>query len=253
MKTETVPIDEPTPDPANARKHDEKNLTAIRDSLRAFGQQKPIVVDSRGIVIAGNGTLEAAKRLGWTEIAVVRTDLDPTQATAFGIADNRTAELAEWNEDVLRSLLESMDEDTRGLLAFDDEDIAGLLEQPGSTEGIDGTYTTKIEAPIYEITGEKPDVGSLFDRAKTEELLEEIATAQLPQEVEAFLRFAAERHTVFDFRRIAEFYAHADESTQDLMERSALVIVDFDKAIESGFVRLSDKIADFVEMEADDA
>lgn len=127
MKTETVPIEEPTPDPANARKHDERNLKSIIDSLRAFGQQKPIVVDGRGIVVAGNGTLEAAKRLGWTEIAIVRSDLDPTQATAFGIADNRTAELAEWDDEVLRSLLDSMDDEMRDVLAFDQKEIDALV------------------------------------------------------------------------------------------------------------------------------
>ena len=126
MKTETVPIESMSPDPANARKHDERNLEAIRDSLRAFGQQKPIVVDARGIVIAGNGTLEAAKRLGWTEIAIVRTDLDPGQATAFGIADNRTGELAQWNDEVLRSLLDTMDDDMKEILSFREEDIDAL-------------------------------------------------------------------------------------------------------------------------------
>lgn len=126
MQTETVLIDSLSPDPANARKHDERNLAAIRDSLRAFGQQKPIVVDQREVVIAGNGTLEAAKGLGWTEIAIVRTTLDQTQATAFGIADNRTAELAEWDDEVLRSLLDSMDDETRDLLAFSDEEMDSL-------------------------------------------------------------------------------------------------------------------------------
>jgi ParB-like chromosome segregation protein Spo0J len=95
--------------------------------LRAFGQQKPIVVDARGVVIAGNGTLEAAKRLGWEEIAVVRTELDPTQATAFGIADNRTAELAEWDEDVLVSLLDSLDDETRDLLHFDEKELESMV------------------------------------------------------------------------------------------------------------------------------
>ena len=127
MQTETVPIDSLSPDPANARKHDERNLAAIRDSLRAFGQQKPIVVDQREVVIAGNGTLEAAKRLGWSEIAIVRTTLDQTQATAFGIADNRTAELAEWDDEVLRSLLDSMDDETRDLLAFDQKELDAML------------------------------------------------------------------------------------------------------------------------------
>jgi len=55
-------------DPANVRKHDRRNLDAIKASLRKFGQQKPIVVDTKGIVLAGNGTLTAAKELGWSEI-----------------------------------------------------------------------------------------------------------------------------------------------------------------------------------------
>ena len=127
LKTETVPIESISTDPANARSHGERNLEAIRDSLRAFGQQKPIVVDGRGIVIAGNGTLEAAKRLGWTEIAIVRTDLEPGQATAFGIADNRTAELADWNDEVLRSLLDTMDDEMLRVLAFDQKEIDAMV------------------------------------------------------------------------------------------------------------------------------
>jgi DNA modification methylase len=82
-------------------------MDAIKASLRRFGQQKPIVVDAKGIVLAGNGTLAAARELGWREIQIVRTDLSGSQATAFGIADNRSAELAEWDEklaDVLASL-----------------------------------------------------------------------------------------------------------------------------------------------------
>lgn len=55
-------------DPANARKHSDKNLAAIKASLTRFGQQKPIVIDSSGVVRAGNGTLAAAKALGWAEI-----------------------------------------------------------------------------------------------------------------------------------------------------------------------------------------
>ena len=130
MKTENVPIESISPDPANARSHGRRNLEAILNSLRAFGQQKPIVVDARGIVIAGNGTLEAAKRLGWTEIAIVRTELDPGQATAFGIADNRTGELAEWNDEVLRSLLDTMDDEMLEVLAFDQKEIDAMVPAP---------------------------------------------------------------------------------------------------------------------------
>lgn len=107
MITEKLKIADLSLDPANVRKHDRKNLDAIKASLRKFGQQKPIVVDAKGIVIAGNGTMTAAQELGWTEIAAVRTELVGVEATAFAIADNRSAELAEWSDDlagVLKSL-----------------------------------------------------------------------------------------------------------------------------------------------------
>ena len=107
MKLETVALGSISPDPANTRKHSRRNLDAIKASLRRFGQQKPIVVDSRGTVLAGNGTLAAATELGWSEIQIVRTALAGVDATAFGIADNRTAELAEWDDnlgDVLAAL-----------------------------------------------------------------------------------------------------------------------------------------------------
>lgn len=118
MKVEKVKIDTLFNDPANARKHDKKNLDAIKGSLVRFGQQKPIVVNSKGIVLAGNGTLEAAKILGWSHISVVRTELTGTDATAYALADNRTAELAAWDDDILGKTLQSLRE-----LDFPIEDI----------------------------------------------------------------------------------------------------------------------------------
>ena len=100
-------------DPKNARKHSARNLEAIAASLEKFGQRKPIVVH-RGVVLAGNGTLEAAKSLGWTEIDVaeVPDDWDNDTAKAYALADNRTAELAEWDESELaKQLLELVDAD----------------------------------------------------------------------------------------------------------------------------------------------
>ena len=100
-------------DPKNARKHSARNLEAIAASLEKFGQRKPIVVH-RGVVLAGNGTLEAAKSLGWTEIDVaeVPDDWDNDTAQAYALADNRTAELAEWDESELaKQLLELQDAD----------------------------------------------------------------------------------------------------------------------------------------------
>jgi DNA modification methylase len=112
MKIETLPIKDLTPDPHNARQHDEKNLKAIQGSLKEFGQRKPIVITEAGVIVAGNGTVEAAKRLGWLEIAAVKVPNDWTaeQTKAFALADNRTAELAAWSPEVLSSQLLELEE-----------------------------------------------------------------------------------------------------------------------------------------------
>jgi ParB-like chromosome segregation protein Spo0J len=129
MKTERVPIDSVTLDPANVRRHPERNLATIKASLLRFGQQKPIVVDADGIVRAGNGTWTAAKALGWKEIAIVRTNLRGSEATAYAIADNRTAELAEWDDDSLAQTLAAIqieDEAIARATGFDAAEIAAL-------------------------------------------------------------------------------------------------------------------------------
>jgi ParB-like chromosome segregation protein Spo0J len=93
-------------DPTNARRHPEPNLEAIKGSLRVYGQRKPIVANRRtGAIEAGNGTLQAALALRWSHVAVVYVDDDPMTAAGFAIADNRTAELAEWDRDALDKLL----------------------------------------------------------------------------------------------------------------------------------------------------
>jgi ParB-like chromosome segregation protein Spo0J len=102
MNIELIKISELRFDNENARKHSKKNLDAIGNSLKLFGQRKPIVVHN-GVVIAGNGTLEAAKAIGWSEISIVRTpaEWDADTAKAFALADNRSAELAEWDDEIL--------------------------------------------------------------------------------------------------------------------------------------------------------
>jgi len=111
LQTETLKISSLTPDPTNARKHDKRNLDAIKASLKLFGQRKPIVVTGANLIVAGNGTVEAAKELGWLEIDVVRIpkDWDAEQVKAYALADNRTAELAEWDTQVLTDQLLELD------------------------------------------------------------------------------------------------------------------------------------------------
>ena len=150
MKLTTTKITELSLDPSNVRKHGRKNLDAIKASLRKFGQQKPIVVDAKGIVLAGNGTLAAAQELGWTEIDIVRTQLEGVEATMFAIADNRTAELAEW-EDSLTEVLKSLAEGGFDLneLGFSPDDVKDAEEQmpPGEFTEVDENIQTEHNCP----------------------------------------------------------------------------------------------------------
>lgn len=111
MKIISFKLSEITCDPKNARKHSIKNIESIKNSLKFFGQQKPIVIGKQNTIIAGNGTYEAAKQLGWKYIDAVISELEGQDAKAFAIADNRTAELAEWDLDILEETLREVDED----------------------------------------------------------------------------------------------------------------------------------------------
>ena len=142
-----VPIADLHHDPANVRSHDKRNIEAIAGSLARFGQQKPIVVDPTGVVIAGNGTLEAARSLGWESIVVVESDLSGAERTAYAIADNRTAELASWDEESLSAMLQSMDDDLRHVTGFSDDDIATLLAsvEPPSFGPMDNVPSGRLD------------------------------------------------------------------------------------------------------------
>lgn len=149
MKARSVLIADLSVDPANARKHSQRNLDAIAASLKRFGQQKPIVVDKANIVRAGNGTLQAAIHLGWDSIDVVTTDLTGAEASAYAIADNRTAELAEWDDPILKATLEALADEDRALL-----DACGYTE-----EELDALVEVESEAEITEdIPPEPPKV-----------------------------------------------------------------------------------------------
>jgi hypothetical protein len=131
-KHERVRIERLTSDPKNARRHPERNIEAIMASLNKFGQQRPVVVLADNTVIAGNGTLEAAKRLGWEELWVSRTNLSADEARAFAIADNRSSELAAWDDDTLRAQLSELREVDSALAnaaGYSDEELRSLLER----------------------------------------------------------------------------------------------------------------------------
>jgi hypothetical protein len=106
----------------------------------------------------------------------------------------------------------------------------------------DKKYSTKIEAPIYEPKNKQPHIMQLLDKTKTQRLIREIEQSSVSFDEKMFLLDAARRHNVFNYEKIADYYAHASKEMQHLMEHSALVIIDFEKAIQYGYVKLCDEI-----------
>lgn len=103
-------------------------------------------------------------------------------------------------------------------------------------------YSTNVQSPIYEPKNKCPHLIELCDKSKTHRLMKEIEVSSVSYEEKMFLMDAARRHSVFNYEKIADYYAHATPEMQRLMERSALVIIDFEKAIEYGYVKLCDEI-----------
>lgn len=120
--------------------------------------------------------------------------------------------------------------------------MAELVDLFNIQEEVDDKYTAKVNIPQYLPTNDKPSISELFNDIKYKQLLSNIAKANIPEEEKEFLKLAATRHIVFNYARIADYYAHSNKEVQKLMEESALVIIDINDAIANGYVKLSKNI-----------
>lgn len=228
----------------NSRTHSEDQIDQIVASINEFGFTNPILIDEGDVIIAGHGRLEAAKHLGMEEVpTIMLSGLSDEQKMAYVIADNKLALNAGWDEKLLAvelSSLQSVGFDV-SLTGFSKEELRDLLGiGDGSSDELE--YSKKIDTPAYTPKGDKPELATLVDTSKYETLVHAIEQSNVTEEEKEFLRTAARRHVVFDYHNIAEYYCHATIEMQELMEQSALVIIDFEKAIENGYVLLSKQL-----------
>ena len=229
----------------NSRTHSDAQVAKIAASIKEFGFLNPVITDGENGIIAGHGRILAAQKLGLETVPTIEAShLSEAQRRAYVIADNRLALDAGWDDEMLR--IEIADLEAEGfnlsLTGFDLDEInsiaTGIDHDSDDPDDVEN-YTRKIEAPIYEPKGEKPKFSEIYDRTKTEQLISKIESKKMPQQLKDFLISAAERHTIFHFDKIAEFYCHATAEVQEMMEESALVIIDYDQAVENGFVEMS--------------
>ena len=207
----------------------------VANSIEKFGFKVPIVVDTNNVIVAGHTRYMARKKLGLETVpCIVADDLTEEQIKAFRLADNKVSEIATWDDELLAIELSD-------IVDIDMSDF-GFVDLSDVVAESDDTYTTDINIPQYEPTGENVALGACLDDSKTEALLMEIENSNLSTEEKDFLRKAAQRHNVFNYKNIANYYANASEEMQELMERSALVIIDYEDAIRNGYVQLSSSL-----------
>ena len=250
MKTEIISIKKLKPNPANPRTIRDDKFHKLVQSVKDFPQMleiRPIVVNDQYEVLGGNMRLRACIEAGMKEVTIIRaSELTDDQQRRFIVVDN--VGFGDFDMDALANEWDAEELREWGL----DLGVYDGGEDRGQGES-ENNYSKKIEAPIYEPKNEKPDYLSLFDQERTNELIQEIQASNIPQQEKDFLTMAAYRHTVFNYERIADFYAHSSPEVQKLMEDSALIIIDFNRAIELGYVKLSNEIANLYNEEYPDA
>jgi len=217
--------------PDNPRKHSKEQIEKLAKQIKQVGFNQPIIIDEDNQVMVGNGRLEAADHLNMEELPCIRySELTQLQKKQLILADNKLNDLSSWDNNLVDTWLRQLSEadmDAYFDVNFDD---------------LENTYSDKIQIPTYEPSEIKPDVDKLVNMKKVKFLIEEINNSDVPADVKEFLRLAAYRHAVFSYKDIASFYANSDKKVQDLMEKSALVIIDFNKAVENGFVEFTESI-----------
>jgi hypothetical protein len=228
-----IKIKDLKPNPDNPRKISQEALDYLIDSIKRnpkFLELRPIIVDENNMVIAGHQRLKALKALKYTEIYDIwvkkASDFTEEELKEFIVQDNHN--VGEWDAKILEA-------------NWGKELIKNWGEEK---EPDDDKYTKKIIPPTYTPSDKKPDIKELFEDKQTQKLIKKINSSKIPEAEKEFLIKAAYRHSVFDYSKIADYYAHSNKNVQALMEDSALVIIDFKKAIEQGYVDLSQEIID---------
>jgi len=230
MNIERVKIGDVKMNSNNPRTIKNDKFNKLVKSIKEFPEMlevRPIVVDDDMIVLGGNMRLKACIEGGLEEVSIIKfNDLSEDKKKEFIVKDN--VGYGEWDFDLL-------------LKDWNKDDLIDWgLDIP--KENSYDEYTKKIDIPIYKPSDMKPLSNDLTDLEKYNGLVKDINESNIDENDKTFLRLAALRHIVFNYELIADYYAHSNKDVQKLMEDSALVLIDFDRAIELGFVKLTENI-----------
>jgi len=230
--------------PRNPRQWTQTDIDRTAASIQEdpdFLEDRPLLLVPVGdeyVVFAGNLRREGAKKckLKTVPAVIYHPDGEDDRLTVKRRAMKDNGSFGAWDFDLLANEWDDLPLTDWGVPAWDNPADAN---DDGGAPALENPYSTKLEAPVYEIRGEKPAEADLVDTTKVDALLAEIDAAEIPDDVRNVLRVCAYRHAVIDFELMAEYYAHAPKNVQELMENNALVIIDFDRAIANGFVKMT--------------
>ena len=232
MNIEKLDINILQPAKYNPRQITSKDYKDLKTSIKKFGLVDPIIVNTDKTVIGGHQRLKICKELNHKEIDCVILDLSKDEEKELNIRLNKNT--GDFDMDILANEFDIQELVDWGFKHIDlGLNIDKLDENP---------YTDKVSAPTYESSKEKPNVNSLYDSSKADQLIEKIKQSSISEQDKNFLINSAKRHIVFDYSKIADYYVHSSKDVQELMEDSALIIIDFEKAIKQGYVRLNKEI-----------
>ena len=172
LKPLAVSIDSIKNDPHNVRSHSERNINVIKKSLETYGQRKPIVVNQDGIIEAGNGMYQAARELGWTEVAAVMVKDDGDHAKGFALMDNQSATLAEWSFPGLKDSLEELDTgafdmEATGFNESEREKLLGMAYDPYSVDDLleEIDFSEVTDKPLWVVIRTTPEKQEILESA----------------------------------------------------------------------------------------
>lgn len=266
LKTYTVKLNDLKKADYNPNTMEDRDFANLKKSIERYGYIEPIIVNRRNnVIIGGHHRYDALKLQGVEDVDIVYVDLDEAEEKRLNIALNRIS--GYWDIDKLEGIVnELMDYDPTlmeftGLSEFELDSMFGVMEVDFLDEDNyvkdDETYVKTAKTPIYEITGDEPDIDELIDKNKSKELIKNINDAfensKITEEQKKFLIYATTRHLVFNYANIAEYYAHQNKDMQELMEQSALIILDYNQAVKNGYLKLTSRVNELLELELENS
>jgi hypothetical protein len=200
LKIEYIAVEDLKPYEKNNKKHEDFDVGEIAKSISKYEMIDPVGIWGKdNTIVEGHGRVLACKQLGIDKVPCIRLDhLTDEQRREYAIVHNKSSELALYDFNNLADELADLDLSD---FDFDFGIDTDAEEEAEIVEDEENPYTMNVNAPIYEITGEKPSILELVEDAKTNELIDKIQNSKVDNDIKEFLIKSAQRHLKFDYKK----------------------------------------------------